>query len=396
MTRIRLICTVLLTLWLMGCDANVTPSPTPMPPTPTIAPSPQPITTSTVTPLPATPTIAPTNTLIPATPTLVALNPTVVLTTTPGLTSTLVPTTSAVITGTAAITTAATTTPTVVVRPTATPPARVFTFGKLGTGNGELSNPTGIAVSSEGIFVVERDNNRVQRFTLQGQFVWKAGTGGNGTAQLSSPSGAALFNNLVYVADTNNGRVAIFSTNGAFVRNIGVSGDDVNQLRAPVGVALDAVGKLFVADRANRRAQVYETDDEPLRMSGAGTGQEGTFGAFGAGGVIVDAKDSLYASDTSNDRILAFDFRGKYLFAFGGTGSENGKLLKPLGLALDKNGRILVADSGNRRIAIFAPDGKFIENKTADELGEPSAVAVDANDVMYVTDSKNHRVVVIR
>ena len=131
-------------------------------------------------------------------------------------------------------------------------------------------------------------------------------------------------------------------------------------------------------------------------MVGSGGGKPEEFGAFCAGGVIVDAKDSVYASDTSNDRIMMFDFAGKFVKAFGGTGNGPGKLRVPLGVTVDRNGRILVADSGNKRIAIFNPDGSFVENKTSPDLDTPAYVAVSSEGVIYVTDTKNHRVVLVR
>src|SRR5205085_8117029 len=125
-------------------------------------------------------------------------------------------------------------------------------------------------------------------------------------------------------------------------------------------------------------------------------GREDQFGALGPSGVSVDTHDTLYASDTSNDRILAFDFRGKYMFAFGGSGAEPGHLRQPTGLAVDRLGRILVADTRNKRIAIFTADGHFVENKGAGDLAEPTAVTVDAQNALYVADTRNHRIVVLR
>lgn len=271
-------------------------------------------------------------------------------------------------------------------------------FAQLGAADGQIASPRGIALSADGVFIAERGNNRLQRFTPQGTLVWKVGSSGAGNGQFSSPGGLTIYKDQVYVADTANRRVAVFNaSNGAFIKNIGEGGSDVNQLQAPVGVALDSGGKLFVADSANRRVQVYERDDSPLRMIGSGGARADLFGVLGPGGVVVDARDSVYASDTSNDRVMVFDFNGKYITAFGGTGSGSGQLKTPLGLALDKNGRIVVADSGNGRVSIFNPDGTFVENKSAGNLLiEPAFVAVDASGAIYVSDAVTLRVVMLR
>jgi len=94
-------------------------------------------------------------------------------------------------------------------RPTPTPLPRVIAFGHYGSASGELAAPSGVAVTSDAVFVAERDNHRVQRFTLQGQFVWQAGSAGSAPGQLSSPTGIAAFNGLLYVADTNNHRIQV-------------------------------------------------------------------------------------------------------------------------------------------------------------------------------------------
>jgi sugar lactone lactonase YvrE len=270
-------------------------------------------------------------------------------------------------------------------------------LGKFGAGDGEFNNPTGIVVTADMIYVADRDNHRIQKFTRQGAFLWKVGTQGSGNGQLNMPYGVAVYNNNLYVADRDNRRVAVFNaTSGAWVKSIGVGGTDVNQLLAPTAIAFDAIGKMFVSDRANKRVQVYERDENPLRMVGNGGGKPEEFGAFGAGGAVVDTKDSIYASDTSNDRIMMFDFSGKFVKAFGGTGNGPGKLQVPLGVTVDRTGRILVADSGNKRVASFNPDGSFVENKASPDLEAPAYIAVSPDGMIYVTDTKNHRVVVVR
>ena len=45
---------------------------------------------------------------------------------------------------------------------------------------------------------------------------------------------------------------------------------------------------------------------------------------------------------------------------FGSTGSGDGELLRPAGLAVEKSGNVIVVDSGNNRLQVFTPDGKFV------------------------------------
>ena len=281
-------------------------------------------------------------------------------------------------------------TATSVPQPTATPAA--FSFGHTGSGDGEFHNPTGIAISGDAVYVADSSNNRIQRFTLGGKFVWQSQAG-----HLSAPGGLAIFNKQVYAADTNGQRVSVFNAEtGSFVRSFGDAGTDYNQLRSPIGIAVDSGGTVFVSDRSNIRVQVYQPNGDALRMSGSGGGKPDQFGGGGPIGLAVDANSALYASDVSGARIMVFDATGKFSNYFGANGTEPGKLSLPYGIALDNLGQIVVVEKGNRRVQVFAPDGRFIEARTGGDLSDPSFVAVDASGAFYVTDSKTDRVVVLK
>jgi len=104
-------------------------------------------------------------------------------------------------------------------------------------------------------------------------------------------------------------------------------------------------------------------------INGPGRGENPTFSrpmgmAFGEDGRI-------YVSDTENDRIVAFDARGAFLFEFGGKGIakplpgamntwKEGLLNYPLGMDTDSEGNLYVADFRNDQIQVFDPDGEFI------------------------------------
>ena len=45
---------------------------------------------------------------------------------------------------------------------------------------------------------------------------------------------------------------------------------------------------------------------------------------------------------------------------FGGRGNLDSQLFNPLGLSVDSDGKVIVADTGNKVIKIFSPDGNFV------------------------------------
>ncbi len=135
-----------------------------------------------------------------------------------------------------------------------TPGAFVHKWGKTGnlagTGDGEFNAPIGIAVDSGGhLYVADRDNNRIQKFTSAGVFVTKWGSDGSGDGEFNQPAAVAVdAGDHVHVADLDNDRVQKFNNTGTFFETWGVAGDRVGELRCPSGLAIDPAGNLFVAD----------------------------------------------------------------------------------------------------------------------------------------------------
>jgi DNA-binding beta-propeller fold protein YncE len=81
----------------------------------------------------------------------------------------------------------------------------------------------------------------------------------------------------------------------------------------------------------------------------------------------------------------------------GGKGTGKGEFDLPAGIAVDRNGNFLVADSNNGRIEKFAPAGTFLDiigtkGSGQGQLGAPNGIAVDSTGNIYVADASNHRV----
>ena len=85
-------------------------------------------------------------------------------------------------------------------------------FGKKGSGDGELSDPTSVSIDSDDtVYVTECNNNRVSMFTSEGQFLRSFGTKGEGPGQFKELFGITVGRNgLVHVSDHNNRRIQIF------------------------------------------------------------------------------------------------------------------------------------------------------------------------------------------
>jgi sugar lactone lactonase YvrE len=86
-----------------------------------------------------------------------------------------------------------------------------------------------------------------------------------------------------------------------------------------------------------------------------------------------------------------------YITTWGSTGAGDGELSVPAGVAVDRNGSVYVADSGNHRVQKFSPHGAFITKWGTQgggdrEFSDPRDVTTDAIGNVYVADTGNHRI----
>ena len=109
-------------------------------------------------------------------------------------------------------------------------------------------------------------------------------------------------------------------------------------------------------------------------------------------GVAVDRDGSIYVADGWNHRIQKYSATGTLLAAWGTLGSGPGEFHYPRGIAVDSSGNVYVADAGNSRIQKFSATGTFLGQwgLTGGDWGQfmgVSGVAVDAGGDVYVLDS---------
>jgi sugar lactone lactonase YvrE len=218
---------------------------------------------------------------------------------------------------------------------------------------------------------------------------------GSGKGQFDGPTGIAVdANGKILVADTNNGRIQKFSPTGVFLSTMGIKGIGYAQLGAPNGIAVNRAGDIFVADASKHVVEKLTSD--------------GTFldewkgpppGFYGPRRIAIGSDNSIYVVDQGRTRIVKFTPDGRVVAVWGIKGNGDGQFDDPTSVAVDpKTNEVYVADPRNRRIQVFGPDGKFLTKWSVPEWGRPYGfedLAIDSKtDRLYASSARMDSVLV--
>ena len=200
-----------------------------------------------------------------------------------------------------------------------------------------------------------------------------------------SPDGGCATSKLAPVME--------FDATGRLVRNWGAG-----RFRYPHGIFVDRDDDIWTADglakdgAAGEVVRKWTPGGKLLMTLGRfGVGDSDTAHFNGLSDVLVAPDGDIFVADghehdsKANNRIVKFDAHGKYLMQWGRTGTGPGEFNSPHGLAMDREGRLYVADRANNRIQIFDQNGHFLGQWR--QFGRPSGIFITKDDMIYVADS---------
>jgi len=113
-------------------------------------------------------------------------------------------------------------------------------------------------------------------------------------------------------------------------------------------------------------------------------------------GIAVDPNGNVLVADTNNGRIEKFSPTGSFLSVIASKGSGHGQLGEPNGIAVERSGNIYVAEvASNHRVQKLSPDGTFIAEWKGPGVGfyGPRRIAIGPDDSIYVVDQGQTRIV---
>ena len=251
-----------------------------------------------------------------------------------------------------------------------------------------INAPFGMALRNSDLLVLDYFNHALRRIDLQAGTIHavagngKQGFSGDGgpalDAVLNGPFGFALnpqkdiiigdyYNNRIRAIDSDTGTIVTLAGNG----HAGYSGDGGEALNASIDVPLDIVadsqGNIYMSDWHNHVVRKLDVDSGIIKTI-AGIGARAYTGAGMARdaglsvplGMSLDNNDNLYIADYGNNMIRRIDARSGEISTVAGTGhrgfSGDGGLAvfadlnRPYNVFVDDDGGLFISDAGNHRV----------------------------------------------
>ena len=161
-----------------------------------------------------------------------------------------------------------------------------------------------------------------------------------------------------------------------------------NQFAMPHGISIDRSGNIWLTDVALNQVFKFSPAGKLLLT----LGERGVAGADGTHfdrptDVAVLSDGTFLVSDGyRNTRVAKFSADGRFLKQWGTPGKAPGQFDTPHALAIDRSGRVYVADRENDRVQVFDGEGGFLAQWRSARIGRPYGLATLPGDRMAIVD----------
>ena len=264
--------------------------------------------------------------------------------------------------------------------------ARVATLVEHGVARGELVEPAGIAIDVFGrLFVSDAALHRLERYEPDGAPSGEAGTLGSAAGELRRPGSVALLGTLsVAVLDVENRRILLYDVNTRLQGTLVDFDDDALNTTLgriePRALASDRGGALYVIDAERDRLLVFDFSGRYVRTLGGFGDGPGSFRSLAA--VAVGRRGELVAMGRSPRRLQWLDARGVPKGGWNLPGSSDAGAFA---LAVDDSMRIAVADERSGTVMVWDRSGTLLATRA--RFDRPRAVVFAPDGTLVIAEA---------
>ncbi len=205
-------------------------------------------------------------------------------------------------------------------------------FDSIGDrGTGKLQIPVALAIDSTGNkFIADTGRRQVVQFNERNEFVRAYGN-----PEKLRPTGVAVSDHFLYVVNRNENRVETYDRmSKKKIGEFGEFGQRKGQFNIPTSIVRNKDGHLFVTDSANFRIQEFDAQGEYIKEFGFLGDGPGTFAR--PRGASVDRSGHLFVADAAFENVQIWDIsNAQVLLAFGGSGVGPGNMYLPASVHVD-------------------------------------------------------------
>ena len=198
----------------------------------------------------------------------------------------------------------------------------------------EMVWPVGICFGVNEIYVTQFESHCLNVYSMEGIFLKSVGRRGTKPLEFVGPRGLDVSSDKarIYVADCLNNRIQCLKLDLKFISLI----DDIFQAR---DVKLTP-NEVVVLSSGNPCVSLYSYSHQLIRkMIPCGEGNSIGY----ATALILDKYLNILIADRTRHCVCVFSFDGALIHRFGDEGEERGEFIHPTGIAIDDEGRIIVA-----------------------------------------------------
>ena len=277
------------------------------------------------------------------------------------------------------------------------PPQKLCTFNAKISTDRKDSYPSGLAIGTNILAVVDRHNAAIKMFDSSGNFLQTFS--GHGKNSLQKPFDAVFLpNRRLVVTDPEAGAVKVFDCTGQYITDL------EGNIRHPRGITLDLQRKEFIiVDGHLRKICVYDAEyckllRTILPISNKETSRSRNIlvdpyyiDVTPSGNYAISDAVSPHIKIISpgNDKTGDVQDENLVLAQTIGTGSRADETLRPGGICCDRFGQILIADTINGRVHRALPNGRVVGTLAlpCDGLSNPLTVGLDSNGHLLVAQA---------